>query len=120
MAHIIAIGNSESQRRQLSETISSLAKKGWPLTAKYEAQALGNWQELFSTVIQPGLFAEREAVVVEGAEELENFPDNLISILEDENADTQIILVFGSDTKTLKLQSLSQKHKFPHGSAKTG
>lgn len=102
MAHIIAIGNSEAQRRQLRETLSSLAKKGWPLTAKYEAQALGTWQELFSTVIQPGLFAEREAVVVESAEEFEDFPDSLVSILEDENADTQIILAFGSDTKSLK------------------
>ncbi|MBQ7156147.1 MAG: hypothetical protein IJR85_11425 [Synergistaceae bacterium] len=102
MPHITAIGYSESQRRQLSEKLSDLAKKGWPLSGKYEAQTFPSWQDLFSTVIQPGLFAEREAFVIEGAESLGAFPEKLSSIIEDDKADTQIILVFSGDTKTLK------------------
>ena len=102
MPHITAIEYSEAQRRQLAELLEGLAKKGWPLSAKYDAQTFPSWQELFSTIIQPGLFAEREAVVVEMAEALGEFPETLASLLEDDKADTQIILVFSTDTKTLK------------------
>ena len=102
MPHIIAIEHSEAQRRQLSEVLTDLAKKGWPLSGKYEAEKFGTWQELFSSVTQPGLFAERETVVVEGAETLEAFPDSLAGALEDDKADCVLILVFGADTKILK------------------
>ena len=102
MPHIIAIENSEAQRRQLAETLADLAKKGWPLSARYETENFPSWQELFSTVIQPGLFAQREAVVVEGAESLGPFPENLASLIEDDKADCVMILVFSTDTKTLK------------------
>ncbi|MBQ7545072.1 MAG: hypothetical protein IJT02_09055 [Synergistaceae bacterium] len=102
MPHITAIEYSEAQRRQLAELLGELAKKGWPLSAKYDAQTFPSWQEMFSTIIQPGLFAEREAVVVEGAETLGDFPETLSSLLEDDKADTQIVLVFTTDTKTLK------------------
>lgn len=102
MPHIIAIEYSEAQRRQLAETLASLAKKGWPLSARYEAENFLSWQEIFSTVIQPGLFAQREAVVVEGAESLGAFPEKLSNVIEDDKADCVMILVFGTDTKTLK------------------
>lgn len=102
MPHIIAIENSESQRRQLAEKLADLAKRGWPLAGKHEAQAFSSWQELFSTVIQPGLFAEREAIVIESAESLGPFPEKLAELLEDDKAETQIILVFSGDSKTLK------------------
>ena len=102
MPHIIAIEYSEAQRRQLAETLASLAKKGWPLSTRYEAENFPSWQELFSTVIQPGLFAQREAVVVEGAESLGPFPENLAGTIEDDKADCVMILVFSTDTKTLK------------------
>ena len=102
MPRIIAIEYSEAQRRQLAETLASLKKKGWPLGSKYEAQTFPSWQELFTSIIQPGLFAEREAVVIEGAEALGAFPENLTGLIEGEDADTVIVLVFGGDTKTLK------------------
>ena len=102
MPHIIAIEYSEAQRRQLAETLASLSKKGWPLSARYEAENFPSWQELFSTVIQPGLFAQREAVVVEGTESLGPFPENLASLIENDTADCVMILVFSTDTKTLK------------------
>lgn len=102
MPHIIAIEYSEAQRRQLTEQLASLAKNGWPLSAKYEAQSFPSWQDMFSTITQPGLFAEREAVVVEGAETLGPFPENLAGLLEDKDADCALILVFTTDTKTLK------------------
>ena len=102
MPHIIAIEYYEAQRRQLTEQLASLAKNGWPLSAKYEAQSFGTWQDMFSTIIQPGLFAQREAVVVESAELLGSFPENLAGLLEDNNADCALILVFTTDTKSLK------------------
>jgi DNA polymerase III delta subunit len=57
---------------------------------------------MFSTIIQPGLFAEREAIVIEGIESLGAFPENLASLIEDDKADTQIILVLSGDAKPLK------------------
>lgn len=102
MPHIIAIEYSEAQRRQLTEQLASLAKNGWPLSAKYEASTFGTWQELFSSITQPGLFAQREAVVVEGAETLGPFPENLAGLLEGNDADCALILVFSTDTKSLK------------------
>lgn len=102
MPHIIAIEYSEAQRRQLTETLDSLNKSGRPLSAKYEAQTFGTWPELFSTVIQPGLFAQREAIVIEDPDSLGPFPEELAPLIEDDNADTVIVLVFTGDTKSLK------------------
>ena len=102
MPHIIAIEHSEAQRRQLAEKLSELEKSGYPLSAQYEAGDFESWQDMFSTVIQPGLFASRESVVVEGAETLEPFPEELVSLLEDDKADCMMILVFSTDSKTLK------------------
>ena len=102
MPHIIAIENSEAQRRQLRDALTDLAKQGWPLSGKYDAQTFGTWEKLFETAVTPGLFAQREALVIENAEALGKFPDTLASFLEDDKADCIIILVFGSDTRTLK------------------
>ena len=101
MPHIIAIENSEAQRRQLSETLNSLEKKGWPLTAKYEAQTFGSWPALFENAVTPGLFAQREVIVIEEAENLKGFPPELANMLEDDKADCIMILMFGTDIKNL-------------------
>ena len=102
MPHIIAIENSESQRRQLNETLNSLAKNGWPLTGKYEAQTFGTWQKLFENAITPGLFASREAIVIENSETLGEFPESFSALIEDDKADCIMILMFNTDTKNLK------------------
>ena len=102
MPHIIAIENSEAQRRQLSEILNALAKKGWPLTAKYEAQRFGTWSALFENAVTPGLFAQREVIVIEEAEDLKEFPGELANVLEDDKADCIMILVFNSDIKNLR------------------
>ena len=102
MPHLIAIEYSEAQRRQLKAEIDRLSKAGYPLSAKYDAETFGSWDKLFETAIAPGLFAEREAIVVENAESLDAFPEKLSSLVEDDKADIVIILVFNSDTKTLK------------------
>ena len=102
MPHIIAIEYSESQRRQLKAEIDRLNKSGWPLSAKYDALTFGTWDKLFETAITPGLFAEREAIVVENAEALDVFPEKLSPLVEDDEADIVIILVFSTDTKSLK------------------
>lgn len=102
MPHIIAIENSESQRRQLAEKLNELEKKNLPLTARYEAQDFETWEKLFETVIAPGLFVSREAIVIENSETLGEFPESLSSFIEDDKADCVLILIFNSDTKNLK------------------
>ena len=102
MPHLIAIEYSEAQRRQLKSEIERLNKSGYPLSAKYDAETFGTWDKLFETAAAPGLFAEREAVVVENAEIFDAFPEKLSQLVEDDKADIVIILVFNSDTKNLK------------------
>ena len=131
MPYIIAIEYSESQPRQIAETLSQLAKLGRPLSAKYEAEIFPSWADLFSTIIQPGLFAQQESFVVYSAESLGTFPENLAHLIENpkpksakssksaktsepvfpsELPDCVLILVFSTtDIKTLKsiAQSIS-------------
>lgn len=102
MPHLIAIEYSEAQRRQLKAEIDRLSKAGCPLSAKYDAETFGTWDKLFETAIAPGLFAECELIVVENAEILGAFPEKFSPLIEDDKADTVIILVFSTDTKTLK------------------
>ncbi|MBR0079900.1 MAG: hypothetical protein IJP69_05950 [Synergistaceae bacterium] len=101
MPHLIAIEYSEAQRRQLNDKIQEFDKKGWPLNAKYDAQNFGTWQKLFENAITPGLFSERELIVVENSETLGEFPETLANFIEDDKADCIIILIFNSDTKNL-------------------
>ena len=103
MPHIIAIENSESQRRQLSERLKELEKKNWPLNARYEAQNFGTWNKLFETAVTPGLFVQREVIVIENAETLGEFPETLMNLIEDDKADCILVLIFNSDTKNLKV-----------------
>ena len=102
MPNLIAIEYSDSQRRQLHEELNSLSKNGWPLNGKYEAQKFGTWEKLFENVITPGLFVQREAIVIENSETLGEFPDGLINLIEDDKADCVLILMFNSDIKNLK------------------
>ena len=102
MPHIIAIENSEAQRRQLNEKIQELEKKGWQLNGKNDAQNFGTWEKLFENAITPGLFSQREIIVVENAETLEDFPEALSNFVEDDKADCILILIFNGDSKNLK------------------
>ncbi len=102
MPHIIAIENSESQRRQLNEKLKFSAEKNLPLNGRYDAQKFGTWNSLFENVLTPGLFVQRETIVIENAETLGEFPESLSNLAEDENADCFLILIFNSDTKNLK------------------
>ncbi|MBQ7267221.1 MAG: hypothetical protein IJR11_02510 [Synergistaceae bacterium] len=107
MPHIIAIEYSEAQRRQLKSEIEKLEKAGWPLSAKYDAAAFGTWEKLFENAVTPGLFVQRETIAIENAETLGAFPESLSVMIEDDKADTVIILVFGTDAKNLKSVSKS-------------
>lgn len=107
MSQIIAIEYSEGQRRQLKSEIERLGKEGWPLSAKYEAATFGSWEKLFENAVTPGLFAQRELIVIENAEALGEFPEGLASLIETEGADSVMILVFGTDAKNLKPVSKS-------------
>ena len=102
MPHIIAIEYSESQRRQLKAEIDRLNKSGWPLSGKYDATYFGTWEKLFESAVNPGLFVQRELIVIENAEMLDDFPEKLSALIEDDSADIVIILVFNADINTLK------------------
>ena len=121
MPHIIAIEYSEAQPRQLAETLSQLTKLGRPLSAKYESEVFPSWADLFSTIMQPGLFAQQESFVVYAAENLGVFPEKLAHLIENPKPksskpvkspnsdfpsdlpDCVLILVFSTpDTKPLK------------------
>lgn len=102
MPAITAIEYGEAQRRQLANTLAELSEKGCSLSGKYDANTFGTWEKLFESAITPGLFAQREAIVIENAESLGKFPDTLASLIENDKADCTIILVFSTDTKNLK------------------
>ena len=102
MPHLIAIESSESQRRQLSDKISELSKKGWPLTGRFESANFDSWDKLFENTATQDLFATRELIVIESADSLGNFPDSLAQYLEDDKADSIIILVLTGDSKIFK------------------
>ena len=106
MPHLIAIESGESQRRQLSEKIQELSKKGWPLNGRFDSEHFGTWQALFENAITPGLFVERELIVIESAESFGSFPDELKTFLEDDKSDCIIILVFSSDSPSKNLKSV--------------
>ena len=111
MPHIIAIEYNEAQRRQLQEKLRELNKKGWPLSGKYEANTFGTWEKLFETAITPGLFAQREVIVIENAEYFGKFPDTLAGLMEDDKADCIIILVFGTASITAKNEDKQEEEE---------
>ena len=102
MPHLIAIEYSEAQRRQLSEKLRELTKNGWAINGRLDAQNFETWGKLFENTINPGLFVQREVIAIENAETLGEFPDDLKQFLEDDKADTIIILIFNTDAKNLK------------------
>ena len=102
MPHLIAIENSESQRRQLKEKLKELDRNGWPLNGRYEAQNFETWNKVFETAATPGLFVQREVIVIENSEALGDFPEALSSLIEYDKADCVLILIFNTDIKTLK------------------
>ena len=107
MPHLIAIEGSESQRRQLKEKIIELNQKGFPLNGRFEAnnenKSFSSWQSIFENAVTPGLFAARETIVIENADSLGTFPEELLSLVENENANCVLILIFNSDSKNLKI-----------------
>ena len=107
MPHLIAIEGSESQRRQLKEKIVDLHKKGFPLNGRFEAgsenKSFSSWQLIFENAITPGLFATREVIVIENADFLGQFPEELLNLVEPDGADCVLILIFNGDSKNLKI-----------------
>ncbi|MBQ9564523.1 MAG: hypothetical protein IJU98_02945 [Synergistaceae bacterium] len=104
MPRLIAIEGHEGQRRQLEEQIASLKKAGYSLSGKFEAGEMApnpTWRALFENAGGRGLFAERQALVAEGAEALGAFPEELSECLESEEAETVVIATFGGDTKKI-------------------
>ena len=107
MPHVIAIEAGESQRRQLQEKIADLTRRNYTLTGKFEAgsenKSFSSWGNIFENAISPGLFAAREIIVIENADFLGEFPDDLQNFLEADDAICVLIFIFtGSFAKNLE------------------
>ena len=103
MPRLIVIEGNEGQRRMVAEQIAELEKEGYPLSGKFEAgETFKSWRALFESAGGRGLFAERQAIVAEGAEALGPFPDELAEYVEspdDGSAQSVIITAFAGDAK---------------------
>lgn len=100
MPRLIVIDGHEGQRRQIQEALAELERAGWPLTGKFEAGGdLPDWRALFERSMSRGLFADREAIVVESAELLGPFPDELATHIEGEGA-ACVVIAASSPGKT--------------------
>lgn len=97
MPHFKVIPNAgATTRRLLDETLESLETLGY---GRGPVQEGGDWHTLLSESRSGGLFCERLVTVVEGAELLGPYPEELVHLIEDEGADGVIILVYGGDAR---------------------
>ena len=107
MPHLCVIPAGIAQRRQLGEYISSYSKKGYSLSVRLDAKGHGSsenremsWNSVFAMSRSGGLFAEKQLFVIESAEYLGEFPEELEQFLSDAaEADSIVICAFASEGK---------------------
>lgn len=102
MPHVCVVHSGTAQRRQLSETVAALEKKGFALSSKIEAKGEKNvsWASLFAASRSAGLFDAKQLMVIESAEGLGEFPAELEPFL-DRLSETSSVVVcaFGAEIK---------------------
>lgn len=101
MPHICVISAGAAQRRQLSEAVAALEKRGFPLVSKIEGkEGASSWVSTFAAGRSGGLFASKQLFVIESAEGLGEFPPELEQYLEPSGtADCVIICAFTAEHK---------------------
>ena len=90
---VIASGGA-SARRLVAEELEALSKKGRAFAGTREG---GEWPALIAAGRSAGLFDEKRVSVVESAELLGPFPEELVPYLEGEDASEVILLLFEKD-----------------------
>ena len=90
---IIASGGAAA-RRLVAEELEALSKKGRAFAGTREG---GEWPALIAAGRSAGLFDEKRVSVVESAELLGPFPEELVPYLEGEDASEVILLLFEKD-----------------------
>lgn len=83
-------------RRLLDETVESLVTGGY---SRGTVQEGGEWTALIAAGRSAGLFSTRQVTVVEEAELLGTFPEELAPFLEGDGADEVFVLLYGGDTR---------------------
>lgn len=100
MPHLCVIASGAAQRRQLADTAGAFEKRGFALTSKLEGKGGDvSWSALFAAGRSAGLFAAKQLFVIESAEGLGEFPQELEQFLEPASAECVIICVFGAEFK---------------------
>jgi len=90
---VIASGGA-SARRLVADELEALSKKGRAFAGTREG---GEWPALIAAGRSAGLFDEKRVSVVESAELLGPFPEELVPYLEGEDASEVILLLFEKD-----------------------
>jgi len=107
MPHLCVIPAGIAQRRQLGEYISSYNQQGYALSMRLDAKGHSSpenkeisWNSVFAMSRSGGLFAEKQLFIVESAENLGEFPEELEQFLYSAaESDSIVICVFASEGK---------------------
>jgi DNA polymerase-3 subunit delta len=109
MPHLCVIPAGIAQRRQLGEYISYYNKLGYSLASRLDAKtgAYGSsdnreisWNSVIAMSRSGGLFAEKQLFVIESAENLGEYPQELeIFLLAAVEADSVVICVYANEGK---------------------
>jgi len=95
LTHFIAVtGSGPSQRALLAECMKELRGKGFETFERFSGES---WQDLFGVLNTGGLFEEKRAFVVEGADQLGPFPEGALDGLLRSGQSTVCLLVFEKD-----------------------
>ena len=97
-----------SGRRLLDETLAALESRGYPHRRTVEG---GEWNSLLAEGNTGGLFDPLGVTIVESAEDLGPFPEELLPLLEEKDAPEVILLVYAGDPG--KLLSPGARKKIP-------
>ena len=99
MAHIhLIVATGTAQRSLLASEIERLTERGYTLSSRRDG---GEWGALLTENRSGGLFSSKSILVVEDAEKLGTLPEQLVSLLENKDADVVIFLVCKSETPLL-------------------
>ena len=107
MPYLCVVPTGIAQRRQLSEYVSSYSKLGYSISSRLDAKA-GihgtseiSWNSIFAMSRSGGLFAEKQLFIIESAESLGEFPEDLEQYLDpDADADSVVVCVFANEGKS--------------------
>ena len=109
MPYLCVVPAGIAQRRQLGEYISTYSKLGYSVSSRLDAKAGTHstsdnkeisWNSIFAMSRSGGLFAEKQLFIIESAESLGEFPEDLEQYLDlDADADSVVVCVFSSEGK---------------------